>query len=319
MIYLHNSINGSNKYCEFCNRNNFISIHECKILNNPVFLFVNYINMNIENNNTSIRTAKETILSETIENGDDVKYCLIGYTYQNGGEFFSRSYHPYVDEIIEYNGKKCFGKVCSVSKTLFTTPDEGLGIYINENYYDRAKFQVIHSFEETDDTDSFILSNKKRVHDIISNNDLYYKESDYTTNKIKFIGKGLFSKKVILTGTRFPPFEGVVISAENYAKKPIAEKGFGIQIDKNISVFDCYVSGKICMASYANDPNKLIHYRDSHVSPTANTKCVQDNQRNELGMPVFVLEAIKQIEPNEEIFWEYDSIANEYFSQENIN
>jgi hypothetical protein len=255
---------------------------------------------------------KNCILSKTIENQDLLKYSLIGCCYQEKSEFVSRSCHPYRDMIIEYDGKTNFGKVSNISEKSFNIPREGLAIYVNDKYYDSSKL-ALKSYDETEDDNELIASKKKRLFDdIISDNDLYFKPSNYNTKRSQCIGKGLFTKKVISLGNRFPAFKGDVISVEAYSKKPLAQKGYGIQIKVNESIFDCYNHREICMASYANAPNHLIHSL-TDVEPTANAICLRSTKDDAEGKPVFYLEAIRQIEIDEEVFWEYAE-DDQYFN-----
>jgi hypothetical protein len=187
----------------------------------------------------------------------------------------------------------------------FNIPHEGLAIYVNNKYYDNSGL-TFRSYDETEDDQELIVPKKKRVFNaFISDADLYFEESHYITKRFQSIGKGLFTRKVIIPGTRFPSFKGNVISAETYTKKSIEEKGYGIQVKKNELILDCYSNREICMASYANSVKNLVHSR-TKVEPKPNAVCKRSSKNDPQGKPVFYLQAIKQIEIDEEVFWYYD-------------
>jgi hypothetical protein len=267
--------------------------------------------MNSYEDKKSLHNGEDNVISKIIYNKDLIEFSLIGYSYQKGSEFYSNSYHPFRDSIIQYDGKKNSGVVSSIRNRSFITSEDGLGIYINENYFDRKKL-VITNYDETEEIKELNITKKMRCDIVIPESDLYVKESDHITLRLKSIGKGLFCEKVIPVGARLPYFKGVIISLKEYLKKPTNEIGYGFQIIKDELVLDCYSNTKICMAGYANNPKKLMH-RVTHAEPIANTKCFKSKEKNSTGNVVFFLEAIKEIGINEEILWTYDEIDDKYF------
>lgn len=309
-LFKDSSTNGSHKYCNLCNQDNQISIHNSKIINRPAFIFIIYTDMNSYEDGKSLYSIEDSILSETICNADLMKFSLIGYSYEEGSEFYSNSYNPFGDSIIQFDGKKNGGVVAYLRKKSFITSEAGLGIYINENYFDRNKL-VTTNYSETEEIKELTVTKKKRSDIVLSESDLYFKESNYITQRLRSVGNGLFCIKDIAVGTRFPSFKGIIISLKDYCNKATNEKGYGIQIVKNESICDCYPNRTTCLASYANDSRKLMH-NVSKAVPDANTKCVRCNRKNSTINVEFILEAIKEIKANEEILWNYDEIIDEY-------
>ena len=115
----------------------------------------------------------------------------------------------------------------------------------------------------------------------------------------KDIGNGLFAGINYRAGQRIAYFRGTVVTTEEYESRE--NQRYGLELG-DYFVLDCaeQAGRGICKASMANTPRGL-HFK-SDLTKMAESNCQMDN--NVIGKYCY-LEAIRDIESGEELFWEY--------------
>ena len=131
---------------------------------------------------------------------------------------------------------------------------------------------------------------------------LFSKKSDYRFNN-KEIGQGLFSSCSYQPNETIAYFHGELITSEEYDQRVIrSQGGYAIKMNERIYL-DCkrYFDLQLCMASYANSPKGLFHFKNNTTRAEANCKLVIDYASRTAR-----LVATNVIPVGQEILWDYD-------------
>jgi hypothetical protein len=236
--------------------------------------------------------------------------------YENSQSMFSLSIDPWSAGIIEYDGTKRFGKtIISRNHLRFPTADAALALYINRFYYGSANIITDKSFMEDDEYSEPSTAAPKRFKSgkatVVTDDDLYVKQSDHVGFKGKSPGNGLFTNIKIPRNTNISTFKGKLTAYDEYCKLPIEVQGWGINVKRGEWILDCYPSRNQCKASHSNDPHNLFHKNTKTVA-TANSRLVFSHTKKKEGEQFYKLVSIVDIEAGEEILWTYTE-NGEYF------
>jgi hypothetical protein len=246
---------------------------------------------------------------------NQMEFELIGCMYENSQSMLSLSVDPWSTGIIEYDGTKRYGKtITSRNHIRFPTADAVLALYINRRYYGIANMITDNSLME-DDENSEASSVPKRFKSgkatIVTDYDLYVKQSEYVGFKGKSPGNGLFTNIKIPRNTNISTFKGKLTAYDEYCKLPIEVQGWGINVKRGEWILDCYPSRNQCKASHSNDPHNLFHKKTKTVA-SANSRIVFSHTKKKEGEQFYKLVSIVDIERDQEILWTY-SENDEYF------